>query len=104
MFPQAEPGTLERPTFPVGILLGCDVAEFMTFGGALEDGERIDGLMCLRAPIGPGRVLSGRHESIKALPCPIDPEVNTIRSAVLCYDSLYCLISFSFFPFSALSP
>ena len=83
LFPFVRPGDLDRPTQEVGILLGVDHAEILTYGGDAEQGHRVDGLMCLRSHFGSGWVLAGKHESINHAEVEFTNECQKLRQASL---------------------
>ena len=63
MFKFVDKGDLERPTEPIGLLLGQDCSEFLPTGGGTFE-TRVGGLRCMRSCWGTGWVLGGRHPQI----------------------------------------
>ena len=81
LFPQAPPGSLERPVQEVGLLLGYDQARLLPYGGDVSRGERVDGLTLLRSPLGTGFLLAGQHNDIPGSLVTMSTDVNMFRSA-----------------------
>ena len=76
LFPHIPKGALERPRGRVEILIGQDYASLLTFGGLEED--VVGQLRAMRAPLGTGWVLGGRHPQIKGQQLTLSSDVNLL--------------------------
>ena len=63
LFPHIAPGTLDKPSTPVELLIGTDNADLIGSGG--DGPDLVGNLKVFKIPFGPGRVLFGSHPSIK---------------------------------------
>ena len=66
LFPHLPPGSVDRPTLEVGILVGQDGNIVHPVGGEEHAGERVGNLRCLRSGFGTGFLLTGSHDDIPA--------------------------------------
>ena len=82
LFPGVPKGALERPTDPVGILLGMDCADLMPTGPDNHTGGRQGNLVCMETVIGgQGFILGGSHPLIHGTDADMDPLVNAYKQA-----------------------
>ncbi|MCP4117421.1 MAG: hypothetical protein GY737_18915, partial [Desulfobacteraceae bacterium] len=82
LFPGVPQGALDRPTDPVGILLGMDCADLMPTRSDDNIGGRQGNLICMKTVIGgQGFVLGGSHALIDGTDTDWDPTINAYKQA-----------------------
>ncbi|MCP4118871.1 MAG: hypothetical protein GY737_26445, partial [Desulfobacteraceae bacterium] len=82
LFPGVPQGALDRPTDPVGILLGMDCADLMPTQSDDNVGGRQGNLTCMKTVIGgQGYVLGGSHALIDGTDTDWDPTINAYKQA-----------------------
>ena len=75
LFPHCEPGSLEKPGGAIDILVGQDNCDLLPSGG--QGRNQVGKLRVSEIPFGPGRVLTGSHDSIKFENPSLSPEAYT---------------------------